>query len=133
MIQELSGQLDMDAFFSRSRTPSSLNGVAAGELGACLPKLSVCTGWSLLEAMACGCCIVGSHGMPVAEAIEHDVEGRLVHMDDLLLSLRSMTLAVLKSSPFWYCGGGERCFTISVSLTAMTSLIESQGDVITEL
>ena len=38
-------------------------------------------GWSLLEAMACGCCIVGSRGMPVEEAIEHNVEGRLIPMD----------------------------------------------------
>ena len=38
-------------------------------------------GWSLLEAMACGCCIVGSQGMPVQEAIEHNIEGRLIPMD----------------------------------------------------
>ena len=37
----------------------------------------LCLGWSLLEAMACGCCIVGSRGMPVEEAIEHNVEGRV--------------------------------------------------------
>ena len=38
-------------------------------------------GWSLLEAMACGCCIVGSEGMPVAEAISDGVEGVLTPMD----------------------------------------------------
>ena len=38
-------------------------------------------GWSLLEAMACGCCIVGSQGMPVEEAIEHNIEGRLIPMN----------------------------------------------------
>ena len=39
-------------------------------------------GWSLLEAMACGCSIVGSRGMPVEEVIDHNVEGYLVPMDD---------------------------------------------------
>ena len=39
-------------------------------------------GWSLLEAMACGCSIVGSSGMPVEEVIDHNVEGYLVPMDD---------------------------------------------------
>ena len=38
-------------------------------------------GWSLLEAMACGCCIVGSEGMPVTEAISHGVDGVLIPMD----------------------------------------------------
>jgi glycosyltransferase involved in cell wall biosynthesis len=35
-------------------------------------------GWSLLEAMACGCCIVGSEGMPMGEVIHNGVEGLLV-------------------------------------------------------
>ena len=37
-------------------------------------------GWSLLEAMACGCAIVTSDGMPVAEVITSGVEGVLVSM-----------------------------------------------------
>ena len=38
-------------------------------------------GWSLLEAMACGCCIVGSEGMPVAEAISNGTDGVLTPLD----------------------------------------------------
>ena len=38
-------------------------------------------GWSLIEAMACGCCIVGSEGMPVSEVIQDGVEGVLVPMN----------------------------------------------------
>ena len=32
--------------------------------------------------MACGCCIVGSEGMPVAEAISDGVDGVLTPMDN---------------------------------------------------
>ena len=31
--------------------------------------------------MACGCCIVGSQGMPVSEVIQHGVEGILIPMN----------------------------------------------------
>ena len=39
-------------------------------------------GWSLLEAMACGCCIVGSKDMPVAEVIDDNVQGNLISIDN---------------------------------------------------
>ena len=32
--------------------------------------------------MACGCCIVGSQGMPVSEVVEDNVEGLLVSIND---------------------------------------------------
>ena len=31
--------------------------------------------------MACGCCIVGSRGMPVSEVIEDGIEGVLIPMN----------------------------------------------------
>ncbi len=48
-------------------------------------------GWSLLEAMACGCCIVGSDGMPVSEAIQHRRNGLLVP----LMQQEALSAAVL--------------------------------------
>lgn len=38
--------------------------------------------WSLLEAMSCGCTIVGSSNAPVNEVIQGDVNGRLVPFFD---------------------------------------------------
>ena len=39
--------------------------------------------WSLLEAMSVGCAIVASNTAPLQEAIEHDVNGRLVGFFDV--------------------------------------------------
>ena len=44
--------------------------------------------------MACGCCIVGSEGMPVAEAISNGVDGVLTPMDQPQL-LAERVLALL--------------------------------------
>ena len=87
MLQELAGQLDMERihFLGRVPHPALMALLQASSVHVYLSYPFV-LGWSLLEAMACGCCIVGSEGMPVEEAIDHDVEGRLIPMDqpDLL-------------------------------------------------
>ncbi|MBM5785728.1 MAG: glycosyltransferase, partial [Cyanobacteria bacterium K_DeepCast_35m_m1_288] len=54
--------------------------------------------WSLLEAMACGCCIVGSEGMPVGEVIHNGAEGLLVPMNDAG-RLAQRVMALLGDAP----------------------------------
>ena len=44
-------------------------------------SVSFILGWSLIEAMACGCCIIGSEGMPVSEVIQDGSEGMLIPMN----------------------------------------------------
>ena len=82
MLQELAGQLDLERihFLGRVPHPMLMALIQASWVHVYLSYPFV-LGWSLLEAMACGCCIVGSRGMPVEEAIEHNVEGRLIPMD----------------------------------------------------
>ena len=64
--------------------------------------------------MACGCYIVGSRGMPVEEAIEHNVGGRLISMDDPL-TLAKEVLYLLQSpeerSRFGAAARRRRCST----------------------
>ena len=76
-FKELAGQLDLERihFLGRVPHPVLMALLQASWVHVYLSYPFV-LGWSLLEAMACGCCIVGSQGMPVEEAIEHNVEGR---------------------------------------------------------
>ena len=132
MIQELSGQLDMERvhFLGRVPHPVLMALLQASWVHVYLSYPFV-LGWSLLEAMACGCCIVGSHGMPVAEAIEHDVEGRLVPMDDpIALAQEVLKLLASPESRRRFGTAARRralLYDQRLTLTAMTSLIESQG------
>ena len=83
MLEELSGQLDLERihFLGRIPHPALISLLRASWVHVYLSYPFI-LGWSLLEAMACGCCIVGSEGMPVGEVIHNGVEGLLVPMND---------------------------------------------------
>lgn len=83
MLEELAGHLDLERIHFLGRIPHpSLIGILQASWVHVYLSYPFILGWSLLEAMACGCCIVGSAGMPVAEVINDGVEGLLVAMDD---------------------------------------------------
>jgi hypothetical protein len=99
MLEELQGQLDIDRIHFLGRIPhASL--IALLQLSWVHVYLSYpfILGWSLLEAMACGCCIVGSQGMPVEEVIHNGVEGMLVPMDNPQ-KLAKRVLSLLADAP----------------------------------
>ena len=79
MLQELDGQLDRERihFLGRIPHPHLIQVLQASSVHVYLSYPFI-LGWSLLEAMACGCCIVGSEGPPVSEVIDHGREGLLV-------------------------------------------------------
>ena len=81
MLEELQGQLDLERvhFLGRIPHPALITLLQASWVHVYLSNPFI-LGWSLLEAMACGCCIVGSEGMPVGEVIHNGVEGLLVPM-----------------------------------------------------
>jgi glycosyltransferase involved in cell wall biosynthesis len=82
MLEELSGQLDLNRIHFLGRIPhAQLMAVLQASWVHVYLSYPFVLGWSVLEAMACGCCIVGSQGMPVAEVIEDGVQGLLVPMD----------------------------------------------------
>lgn len=87
MLEELQGQLDLDRLHFFGRIPHhqliALFQVSTVHVYLSYPFVM---GWSLLEAMSCGCALVASRGMPVEEVISNGVEGLLVPMDqpDLL-------------------------------------------------
>ena len=89
-------------------------------------------GWSLLEAMACGCCIVGSRGMPVEEAIEHNVEGRLVPMGDQnALAKEVLHLLASPDSRARFGAAARRralLYDQRLTLSEMTSLLRIKSD-----
>jgi len=83
MLEELEGQLDLERihFLGRIPHPYLIALLQASWVHVYLSYPFI-LGWSLLEAMACGCCIVGSEGMPVGEVIHNGVEGLLVPMNN---------------------------------------------------
>ena len=83
MLDELAGQLDLERIHFLGRVPySQLLAILQASWVHVYLSYPFVLGWSLLEAMSCGCGIVGSCGMPVEEVIYNGVEGLLVPMDN---------------------------------------------------
>ena len=82
MLEELQGQLDLERIHFLGRIPHqqliALLQVSTVHVYLSYPFVM---GWSLLEAMACGCALVVSRGMPVEEVITNGVEGLMLPMD----------------------------------------------------
>ena len=88
-------------------------------------------GWSLLEAMACGCCILGSRGMPVEEGYPRWRRGGAGPMDDHRLLARRV-LALLRNPHMRHQFGvnarrSALAWDQSVTLPQLTALVEGLG------
>ncbi|WP_390129774.1 glycosyltransferase [Synechococcus sp. HIMB2401] len=131
MLEELSGQLDIDRIHFLGRVPHPvLMALLQTSWVHVYLSYPFVLGWSLLEAMACGCCIVGSRGMPVEEAIEHNVEGRLVPMGDQnALAKEVLHLLASPDSRARFGAAARRralLYDQRLTLSEMTSLLEDQ-------
>ena len=132
MLKELNGQLDMDRihFLGRVPHPVLMALLQASWVHVYLSYPFV-LGWSLLEAMACGCCIVGSRGMPVEEAIEHNVEGLLVPMDNPNVLAQEVLHLLGSSDKRARLGAAARSRALlydqRLTLASLTSLVEARG------
>jgi glycosyltransferase involved in cell wall biosynthesis len=79
--------------------------------------------------MACGCSIVASLGMPVAEVIQQNVEGKLVPMDQPIL-LANQVIELLNNPELRKkLGAAARrkalLYDQRLTLQSLTKLIES--------
>ncbi len=132
MLAELAGQLDLERihFLGRIPHPYLISLLQASWVHVYLSYPFI-LGWSLLEAMACGCCIVGSEGMPVGEVIHNGVEGLLVPMNEPA-RLAQRVLALLHDAPLRQ-QLGERArqaalaWDQSITLPRLTAVIEGMA------
>ena len=132
MLEELAGQLDLERlhFLGRIPHPGLIALLQASWVHVYLSHPFI-LGWSLLEAMACGCCIVGSEGMPVGEVIHNGVEGVLVSVHDPA-RLAQRVLALLADAPLRQRFGeaarqAALAWDQGVMLPRLTRLIEAGG------
>ena len=132
MLEELDGELDMDRihFLGRIPHPYLIKLLQASWVHVYLSYPFI-LGWSLLEAMACGCCVVGSRGMPVEEVIQDGVEGVLVPMDDFQRLAHRVLFLLSNSHLRQQLGDNARSSALlwdqSVTLPQLTALVESGG------
>ncbi len=98
MLEKLKDELDLNRIHFLGRIPHpQLIGILQASWVHVYLSYPFVLGWSLLEAMSCGCCIVGSTGMPVQEVIQNGIHGILVPIDNHKI-LSDTTLALLDNS-----------------------------------
>jgi glycosyltransferase involved in cell wall biosynthesis len=97
LMQELGEQVDWTRVLFTGRLPYAqyLKVLQVSAVHAYLSYPFVLS-WSLLEAMASGCCIVGSSTPPVREVIEDGVNGRLVDFFDTEAIARRLSDALAR-------------------------------------
>lgn len=100
LMAELEGRVDWSRVVFTGRLPYA-DYLKVLQLSAVHAYLSYpfVLSWSLLEAMACGCCIVGSATPPVIEVIEDGVNGRLVDFFDPEALARALADALRRPEP----------------------------------
>jgi glycosyltransferase involved in cell wall biosynthesis len=130
MLEELNGKIDLERihFLGRVPHPVLIALLQASWVHVYLSYPFI-LGWSLLEAMACGCSIVASLGMPVAEVIQQNVEGKLVPMDQPIL-LANQVIELLNNPELRKkLGAAARrkalLYDQRLTLQSLTKLIES--------
>ncbi|HEX2137700.1 MAG TPA: glycosyltransferase [Microvirga sp.] len=84
LLPEVAGRLDMSRVHFTGRVPydrmlAALS-ISAAHVYYTYPFV---LSWSLLEAMACECLVIGSDTAPVRDAVEHDVNGLLLDFFDV--------------------------------------------------
>jgi glycosyltransferase involved in cell wall biosynthesis len=96
LMAELGGRVDWSRVIFTGRMPYAdyLKVLQLSAVHAYLTYPFVLS-WSLLEAMASGCCIVGSATPPVQEVIEDGVNGRLVDFFDAEALAQALAQALL--------------------------------------
>jgi glycosyltransferase involved in cell wall biosynthesis len=95
LLQELSGQLDLDRIHFLGRVPYA-DFLRLLMLSRCHVYLTIpfVLSWSLMESMAAGCVVVGSDTAPLREVIRHGENGLLVNFFDSV-ALADQIAAVL--------------------------------------
>lgn len=130
MLDELQGQLDLDRLHFLGKIPyEQLLAVLQTSWVHVYLSYPFVLSWSAIEAMACGCAIVGSRGMPVEEVVTHGVDGLLVEHDRPDQLVRRVTQLLDHQDLRERLGRAARQraadFDAQVTLPRLTRLIEA--------
>jgi glycosyltransferase involved in cell wall biosynthesis len=101
LLEELQGQLDLQRLhFTGWLQPDEYRQLLQASTVHFYLSYPYVLSWSLMEAMACGCLVIGSRGNPVEEVISDGENGLLV---DFFAheQLAQRAIEVLEAAPYW--------------------------------